>query len=238
MMLNFEIVNWDKFNYRKDVKSATWFRMQNDFPISETCYHLSIEGKWLIVCLLSISSKKGSGRIITSIEYLSHFSGVTRNRIKSALQILETIGFIRPRTDAIAYARTLPATCSTDRQTNERTDRQPTISSFNFDVVYQNYPKKIGKKKGLEKLKRIIKTEQDYKNLEKALKNYTTHLDNENAELKYVKQFSTFVNCYDDWIDYEVEVQESPDEFFERELENLITESVGDPDKCFTPVDS
>jgi hypothetical protein len=48
---------------------------------------------------------------------------------------------------------------------------------FDFENIYQEYPCKEGKKRGMENLHREIKTQEQYDNFCKALKNYTKKVD-------------------------------------------------------------
>lgn len=74
---------------------------------------------------------------------------------------------------------------------------------FDFETPYQKYPRKLGKKKGIEKIKREIKTEQRYNLFCQAVNNYALYVEHEAVESKYIKHFSTFVGCWEDWITYQ-----------------------------------
>ena len=52
------IVNWEKYNGRKDVKSPTWFRMQNTLFENPDFYPLNSTQKLLFVYLLTLASKQ------------------------------------------------------------------------------------------------------------------------------------------------------------------------------------
>ena len=66
--------------------------------------------------------------------------------------------------------------------------------------IYETYPRKEGKRKGVDKLKSQLQTPEDLESFKKAVLNYSSHCLNRNIELQYIKQFSTFVSCWEDWI--------------------------------------
>jgi hypothetical protein len=69
---------------------------------------------------------------------------------------------------------------------------------FDFETIYQMYPRHIGKKTGIDKLKRIIQTPDKYQLLFQAVKNYAESVAN--VEQKFILHFSTFVNRFEDYI--------------------------------------
>lgn len=72
---------------------------------------------------------------------------------------------------------------------------------FDFDFLYQAYPKKEGKQKGLEICKREIKTIGDYEALHSAINRYSAHLAQNGTAGKYIKQFSSFMASWRDWVE-------------------------------------
>lgn len=83
-------------------------------------------------------------------------------------------------------------------------EKEKKKGKFDFDFVYSLYPKKEGKKKGIEKLHGAIKNQADYDKLILCTKNYVEKCKLENTELKYIKQFSTFANCYEDYCEIQI----------------------------------
>lgn len=73
---------------------------------------------------------------------------------------------------------------------------------FDFESIYKSYPKKEGKKRGLVSCRSQIKTQSDYDRLKKSINNYQLKIKHEKTELKYIKQFSSFMNCWTDFEDW------------------------------------
>jgi len=69
---------------------------------------------------------------------------------------------------------------------------------LNFDAVYAIYPRKEGKKKGLQRCKTLIKTREKYDALLKAVGNYAASI----TDVKFAKHFDTFMNCWEDYVEY------------------------------------
>lgn len=70
---------------------------------------------------------------------------------------------------------------------------------FDFEAVYQKYPLKKGKSRGMKKIQREIKKPVDFERFSKAVDNYANEV--KNTEPRYIKHFSTFVSEWTDWVD-------------------------------------
>lgn len=79
-------------------------------------------------------------------------------------------------------------------------------SHFDLDEIYNAYPKKVGKKKGLDKLKKKIRNQEDFDLILSGAKKYADHCDLNQTDKKYIKHFSTWVNqeCWNDEIETEM----------------------------------
>lgn len=73
------------------------------------------------------------------------------------------------------------------------------LKRFDFDAIYQKYPKKEGKTKGLEKCRAQIKTQEEYNLLWLAVDRYVDLKKNEDP--KFLKKFDTFMTSWRDWLD-------------------------------------
>lgn len=78
---------------------------------------------------------------------------------------------------------------------SERSKRPERIN-FDFNAIYELYPRKIGKKTGIERLKRKITTPEKYELLIQAVKHYAEQMTG--VEEKYIKHFSSWVSCWED----------------------------------------
>ncbi len=75
------------------------------------------------------------------------------------------------------------------------------ISKSDIDALYKQYPRKEGKSKGIDKLLADLKTPQDIEDYKRAQLKYVQSCTQKKTEAKYIKLFSSFVNCWRDWLD-------------------------------------
>jgi hypothetical protein len=69
------------------------------------------------------------------------------------------------------------------------------------ELIYQKYPNKKGKQKGIEKItKQLLSNPDLLASFEKSVDGYAAMCYNNHTEQKYIKHFSTF--CNKDWLDY------------------------------------
>lgn len=68
-----------------------------------------------------------------------------------------------------------------------------------FEDVWSRYPKKDGKKEAERHFLATVKIESDWQAINKALKNY---LESERVKKGFIKNGSTWLNNWKDWIDY------------------------------------
>lgn len=109
-----EILNWDKFNPRKDVKNPSWFAFSNRLIEDSDFFDFSpIEFKaWIY--LLSKASQKASAQFPLSFSHAEKVCQIPKKAMESTLDKLILLGICtrtsRPRTQSV--------------QTREPTDRQ------------------------------------------------------------------------------------------------------------------
>lgn len=76
---------------------------------------------------------------------------------------------------------------------------------FDFESLYKTYPNKEGKRLGMDKLAKIIKTEAEFEAFKTALANYLELCRlTGRIEGGYVKQWKTFINNFTDYLDPEI----------------------------------
>lgn len=93
------------------------------------------------------------------------------------------------------------------REEKRREEERTTLVHFSVDdkmleSVYQKYPRKEGKSKGLKILKPKIKTQQDLDDLSKAVDKYASM--QVGKEKEFIMIFKTFAGCWRDYLDPDV----------------------------------
>lgn len=87
--MEIEIINWEKYNPRRDLKNPVWFRFQSDFLESPTAFELSNDGLIVWLLLLCRTSKAGGGPVKVTAPYLAKHARCTEADVVLALEILE-----------------------------------------------------------------------------------------------------------------------------------------------------
>lgn len=72
-----------------------------------------------------------------------------------------------------------------------------TKQSFSFEEIYLKYPNRVGKKEALRHFEATVKTEQDFLDIQTALKNY---LLSERVKKGFIQNASTWFNDWKSWI--------------------------------------
>lgn len=74
--------------------------------------------------------------------------------------------------------------------------------AFDLEALYRAYPRKEGKRGGLEKLKKIIKTQADFDRFALSVENYKRVLASRGKGLEFTLLFSTFCNGrFEDYVE-------------------------------------
>lgn len=113
---------------------------------------------------------------------------------------------------------------SVDGNTTQCSSTQPNstqskiIAQNQFEQLYEIYPRKLGKKKGFQKLKTVIKDQNDFDRVRVAIENYCKFCQRHKTEPQYIKHFSTFMGTWEDWLEVKVEEPKK------RQLNGEITE--------------
>lgn len=135
-MIEIQIKNWDKFNPRKDVKSASWFRFDNSFFTNPTFFVASSDTKIVWCYLLCCASQKMSGKIKISKEMICALLRISEKSFNDGIAFLisadciELVGkeSISSNINTIEYER--ESACdntkmhATNERTNERTNEE------------------------------------------------------------------------------------------------------------------
>jgi len=125
------ILNWEKYQFRKEVKNPSWFRLENKFWNDSQVFYFSAEERWVWVCLLSIASQKQSPDISFSAEWFSQESRVGIVSIDSALEKLA-------RNECVTYTS---RPCNSTRHNKTRQDITRQDISIGLDASHHKPPK-------------------------------------------------------------------------------------------------
>lgn len=86
--IKIEILNWEKFQFRKQIKNPSWFRLENRMWNDQQFFYFTAEERWIWVCILSIASQKQTSTLLVGLDWLSQNSQVKPEIIQSSLKKL------------------------------------------------------------------------------------------------------------------------------------------------------
>lgn len=218
-VLHIEILSWDKHNPKRDQKTYTWLRLNNNISTDPDLFGLTAEQKFVFIEILCQASKRNSGFLTLNLSHLSHVTGVKADPISGLISHLLRKPIIR------VHDRLLPQDVVTTTPTNERTnvtnerktlvEAPPRRLHFDFESIYKKYPRKLGKAEGIARLKKMILSQEDYNNLSLAVDNYAKNCIEKGTEERFIRHFSTFVGTIDkpawhEWLEYKFNANGKP----------------------------
>lgn len=83
------IKNWDKHNPKRDQKSYTWLRLNNDISTDPELFALDAEQKFVWIEILCQASRKNSGTIKVNLSQISYITKVSLIKINQLIEFLE-----------------------------------------------------------------------------------------------------------------------------------------------------
>lgn len=223
-LIKIEFLNWEKYQGKgKHWNNASWFRIQNNLdehPLYDLLNDAEFRFFIFLMCLISRRAHK-DGTVETMFNTLSRTSSVKKNDIKNAIKKLESLQILKTTVSVVcpSNVRGMSATLHNITLHNKYTcslaprasENDQNFDHFDFETLYAAYPRKIGKKRGMQICNKRIRNQADFDALRKAIDNYAMHCKHEKTETQYIKHFSTFMNSYEDWI--EVEKQELQNDY-------------------------
>lgn len=122
-IVEIEVINWEKYNARKDIKNASWFRMNHDFFYSRHFRSLSKDGWISWWYILSECSKSSCSVIGIDTEQVWKITKVRRNNFERVLKQLEILGLIKCHVTSTGIDVTSTGVTNiTNKQTNKQTE--------------------------------------------------------------------------------------------------------------------
>lgn len=198
MDVTVNIKGWAKYNPRKDVKHPSWFALNNRLVEDDEFFNFNHGEFKAWIYVLSKASQKQESAVKISYEAANRKSNISAKDFKSALIKLESLGIVTVDVTSTLRERSANVPLQTDN--TDITDRHTNIDQLlDFESLYQKYPRKVGKQKGIEICKRDIKTPADFESLSKAIDRYKAYLTKNKTEARFIKHFSTFMQSWADW---------------------------------------
>jgi hypothetical protein len=93
-----------------------------------------------------------------------------------------------------------PSSSSSSSEEKNNTNTPRVAYAPEFETLWRMYPRKVGKKLGMTRALAQLKTPDLVADAHQAITNYNRYVEVNKTEPRYIKQFSTFMNCWQDWV--------------------------------------
>lgn len=90
-----EVLNFNKFNPRKDLKSTPWVRVNSDIFFSDTFDLLNAEERLLWFFLVTYAGMKNSSQFEVRVQYIQKHCGISEEALRSGIDKLIKLGNVR-----------------------------------------------------------------------------------------------------------------------------------------------
>jgi hypothetical protein len=203
--IEIEILNWEKHQPRKDIKHPTWFALDNRILEDAKLFGLSAEEWKALLYVFCQASQQNSAKVKINHRHASKVCDVQKKSIDSLIRTLPYV----IRTDPYASVRDPNADVTRHYTTLQDTTLQNTnarpyverVSLSDLNSVYQGYPRKEGKSRGLSKLRTSVRDPADLIECVTARDNFVAHHKRLGTESRFIPHFSTWAGSWRDWLD-------------------------------------
>ena len=127
-MIEVKVLNWEKFNPRKDLKVMNWMRIEADIDIDLSMLGLNAPQKWAWVWILSTCAKKNRDSFRCTAEYLQSTIGIEKDDLDDVLETLQNEGMIEYSNNSIRNSKTNTRICPTSQNTGMMRLKRPFTS--------------------------------------------------------------------------------------------------------------
>lgn len=202
------IINWEKYNPRKDVLNSTWFRLNHDLFDRSDVVDFGHQDFLLWIYLLCEASKASKPTMHINYLHIRKTLSITQKKAEMTLKKLHRNQMIAMDITDTLRARDGNVT-DAGLRTYERDVRDERTNAhfsnarhnFDFEKIYEKYPRKIGKSPGMKKAKKEVFTQEGYDELLSAVEKFAAHHQEQKTEAEFIPYFSTFMNQWRDWLD-------------------------------------
>lgn len=206
-----EILNWDRFQPRKDVKAPSWFRLSHSLFEDHEFYDFTHTEIVAWIYILSLASKKSSATVAINQQHVERVGRLKWKEFHVALEKLQFIQCILVEYTDTSRERnvgdTHPGATLHNKTLHNKTILPDSLREprrqFDFESLYKKYPRKEGKQRGVAICKSQIHSPEDYAALSHAIDRYVAHVRAQGTEARFIKHFSTFMAHWRDWLEHD-----------------------------------
>lgn len=209
--ISIRLINAEQYIKRRDIQNPSWFALPINLLDTPDFFGITGNEFKAFFYVISMHAKLRKYEFKINIDHCCHNLQIDQTELKSILnkldqkmwQVVDFIDDVTPtlqiRTDTLRR-RTATVHNTTSQNTFDRSTLLGSIK-FDFENLYKKYPKKVGKKKGFQKLSREIKTQADFDNLSLAIDRYVSFCRENKTSQQFIKQFDSFVTVWRDYLE-------------------------------------
>lgn len=197
--IEIEILNWEKYNPRRDYKKPWWFALSNTITSDAMFSEFSDAEFKAWIHILCTASVQNTYRPKIFFKHAERSACINKKHIHSVISKLEILQVIRiPARICTESVRDLYATEHNSTVHNKHNNNAHAGAFADF---WLGYPKKQGKSGAEKKFKAAIKAGVSPEEICQARDRYRDHLKREGTEAKFILHGSTFMGQWRDWLD-------------------------------------
>jgi hypothetical protein len=206
-----EIINWSRYNPRRDYKRPVWFALSNRILENPSFFDFAADEFKAWIYILCQASQKNSACISLNFRHADKVCSISKRALLSTIDKLEKAESIQ------RHVQMTNVICTDDERATNATLQDNTIHNKTnnnahaeaFADFWSGYPRKQGKSGAEKKYRSAIKVGATHEEICKARDRYTEHLRREGIESKFILHGSTFMTQWRDWLDPEAGSAES-----------------------------
>ena len=184
----------------KDGRRLIWVRWEIDCLGDHKIFQLTPAQRWLFLGLICLETRN-QDEIPIDDDWLCGQIGYPKQHISKDLKMLQTLELVVTKCNEESKSL-----CPTDRQMLKQTEvKTESNVHFDFNLVWDKYPNKVGKKDAERHFKASMKTNEDFSSIQTALDNYC-----KSARVRkgYVMNGGRWFLNWQDWVNYKEPVTE------------------------------
>lgn len=203
-----EVLRWNDYIKRKDYGQKKWWAFDCDTLLHPDFFEIDGDHFKVYCWIISVANKFGSAQIKLHKKHAEKMLHISSEKLHDAIMYLNDKRIktrIRSNSNGSVRKRTIPSPRIDKNRVEEIREEYiahpAAVRPSDFENVYEKYPRKQGKSRGLAKMKAQVKTLEDLHHFGIALENYNKHLKKNRIDQQFIKHFDTWVGEWRDWID-------------------------------------
>jgi len=202
-----EILNWDKYNPRRDYKKPWWFALSNGITSDQMFSEFSDAEFRAWIHILCTASVQNTNKPKLFLKHADRSCGIKPKVIRSTIAKLEILKVIQA--PAVICTESVRNPFGTEQNRTIHNKQNNNAHAEAFALFWSGYPNKKGKSDAEKKYRAAIKLGAKPEDILSARDRYREQLAKEGTEAKFILHGSTFMGRWRDFLDPDYGTAES-----------------------------